>query len=115
LATGETMRENRKLVEDMVTLSGNVLGNLLGARHEFRAQAKERMAGIAKQLDLVSRNEFDAAFAMLAKARAMQEELAERLTAIEARLNLSSKSKVKTTPERHLPSVKNRKHRAARK
>jgi len=109
------MRENRKLVEDMVTLSGNVLGNLLGARHEFKSQAKERLSGIAKQLDLVSRNEFDAAFAMLAKARAMQEELAERLTAIEACLNLSSKSETKTTVERHLPSVKKRNHLAARK
>ena len=54
----------------------------------------------------MSRNEFDAAFAMLAKARAMQDELQERLEAIEAKINLSTAVKNKKAPKRHLPSVK---------
>ncbi len=124
------MRENQTLIEDMVTLGGNILGNLMGTRHEFKAQAKQRMDSIVRQLDLVGRNEFDAAFAMLAKARTMQEELQERLAAIEAHLNLpvyaaaqlrrpghkhaearlgegvSSAKKVKTKTKLNLPSVK---------
>lgn len=100
------MRENQTLIEDMVTLGGNILGNLMGTRHEMKAQAKQRMNAIVRQLDLVSRGEFDAAFAMLTKARNIQEELLERLAAIEAQLNLSSRKKAKTATKLNLPSVK---------
>jgi hypothetical protein len=34
------MKENRSLPEDLISLAGNILGNLLGARHEMKAQAK---------------------------------------------------------------------------
>ena len=108
------MPDNRTLIEDMVSLSGNVLGNLLGARHEMRAQAKQRIDSLARHLDLVSRDEFGAAFAMLAKARAKQDELDERLTAIEAKLNLSSRSGIKPQAKRRLPSFKKSNNRQKR-
>ena len=98
--------DNQTLISDMLKLSGNVLGNLLGARHEMKAQAKQRMDSLARQLDLVGRREFDAAFAMLAKARAMQDELSERLSVIEAKLNLSSTSGTKSKSKRRLPSLR---------
>jgi len=100
------MKTNNTLIDDLMSLSGNVLGNLLGARHEMKAQAKQRMNQIVRQLNLVTREEFDAAFAMLAKVRTMQEELNERLQAIEGKLNLSSKSGIKMKPKRRLPSFK---------
>jgi BMFP domain-containing protein YqiC len=100
------MRDNQKLIDDVMTLGGNVLGNLLGARHEWRAQVKQHMESVTRNLDLVGRSEFDAAFAMLAKARAMQEDLNDRITAIEAHLNLSSVSKPKKAMKANLPSVK---------
>ena len=100
------MRENQKLIEDIMALGGNILGNLLGARHEIRSQTRQRMESLSERLNLVSRSEFDAAFAMLAKARAIQEELDERLAAVEAKLNLSSRSKAKKQVKRNLPSVK---------
>jgi BMFP domain-containing protein YqiC len=109
------MRENQTLIDDMVTLGGNLLGNLMGTRHEFRAQAKERFGSIARQLDLVSRSEFDAAFAMLAKARAMQEDFSERLAAIESHLKLSSGKNTVKTVKLNLPSVKKDQRRKARK
>ncbi|MDP9126895.1 MAG: accessory factor UbiK family protein [Pseudomonadota bacterium] len=100
------MRGNQKMIDDLLALGGNVLGNLLGARHELRAQAKQRLGSIAERLDLVSRQEFDAAFAMLSKARAKQDEILERLEVIEANLNLSSRGKNKKAKKRRLPSVK---------
>jgi BMFP domain-containing protein YqiC len=109
------MKENQKLIEDVMSLGGNILGNLLGARHEFKAQAKQRMDGIARQLDLVTRSEFDAAFAMLAKARMMQEELNDRLTAIESHLHMSSAKKPVKTVKPNLPSVKRITPRSKRK
>jgi BMFP domain-containing protein YqiC len=110
---------NKTFVEDMLTLGSGVLSNLSEARHELKAQAKQRAGSIARELDLVSRDEFDAAFAMLAKARNMQEDLADRLSLIEAHLNLSSakagaKKKVKDKKS-NLPSVKTKKARRARK
>ncbi len=109
------MRENQKLIEDIMSLGGNILGNLLGARHEFKAHAKQSMNGLARQLDLVSRGEFDAAFAMLAKARMMQEELNERLTALESRLPMSSAKQPVKPMKANLPSVKKGNRRTKRK
>src|SRR5271163_4044991 len=98
------MPDNKKLIDDVMTLGGNVLGNLLGARHEWRAQAKQHLESVTSHLDLVSRTEFDAAFAMLAKARTMQEDLNDRLTAIENHLNLSKAAKPKKAMKANLPS-----------
>jgi BMFP domain-containing protein YqiC len=99
-------QENETLLGDLLKLSGNMLGNLLGARHEMKAQSKQHMDQLARHLDLVSRREFDAAFAMLAKARTMQEELAERLTVIETKLKMSSTSEIKSRAKRRLPSLR---------
>ena len=84
---------NKSFAEDMLTLGSGVLNNLIEARHELKAQAKGRVSSFARELDLVSREEFDAAFAMLAKARNAQEDLASRLAKIEEKLNLSSPKK----------------------
>ncbi len=110
------MRENQKLVDDLMALGGNILGNLLGARHEVGAQARERMESLSQRLNLVSRSEFDAAFAMLSKARAIQEDLDERLMVIETKLNLSRTVKAKKSAKTRLPSVNqgNQKRRRAR-
>ena len=99
---------NKTFVEDMLSVGSGLLGNLIDARHEFKAHAKQRAQNVMRDLDVVTRDEFDAAFAMLSKARSMQEDLAERLTIIESKLGISnSKSKVKT-PRASLPSVKPR-------
>ena len=110
---------NKSFVEDMLTLGSGVLSNLSEARHELKAQAKQRAGSVARGLDLVSREEFDAAFAMLAKARNAQEDLSARLSRIENHLNLSStktggkkKTKAKKT---NLPFVKTKKTRRAGK
>jgi BMFP domain-containing protein YqiC len=131
------MRENQKLIDDVMALGGNLLGNFLGARHEVRAQAGQRVESLVQRFNLVSRSEFDAAFAMLAKARAMQDELLERLEAIEAKLerslgkrseprersipakagiqkHVSSTTKRAKASKRRLPSVKNSNRRKKR-
>ncbi len=104
------MREDKTLIDDLMKLGENALGNLLGARHEFGAQARTGLEGLTRRLDLVTRAEFDAAFAMLAKARTMQEDMNERISAIETILNLSSAPKAtakkKNVAKVNLPIVK---------
>lgn len=113
------MPKNQTLIEDILTVGGNVLGNLLGARHEMRAQTKQRVSSLLQHLDLVNREEFDAAFSMLSKTRLVQENLNERLKVIEARLQLSNtNSTPKSDPsgaKKRLPSVKKDKQRSKRR
>jgi BMFP domain-containing protein YqiC len=105
------MSKSAPLLDDLLTLGGSLFGNLVEARHELKAQAKERVETLARKLDLVSREEFDAAFAMLSKARALQDDLQERLKRIEAHLHLSSAPKKKKAVKSSLPSVKQGKNR----
>lgn len=81
-------RDEPKLIEDLMAMGGNLLGAAFGARHEWGAQARERMESLAHRLNIVSREEFEAARAMIAKARDMQENLNERLGVIESRLGI---------------------------
>ena len=106
---------NKSFVEDMLTLGTGVLSNLAEARHELKAQARQRAGSVARGLDLVSREEFDAAFAMLAKARNAQEELATRLSRIEQHLGLSSGKNAVKNKKANLPFVKTKTKRRAAK
>jgi len=105
----------KTLVDDMLTLGSGVLSNLAEARHELKAQARSRAGTVMRTLDLVSREEFDAAFAMLAKARNIQEELSTRLSRIESHLKLSSAKKTVKTQKANLPSVKTKSARRRKK
>lgn len=98
-------------IEDLLNVGGDVLHHLAEARHALKSHVKGGAEHVARKLDLVSREEFDVAFAMLKKARARQEEIESRLNRIESILNLSSDSKVVKTKKQNLPSVKTKKKR----
>lgn len=83
-------RPDPSLLEDLLQFSERAFSALLGTRHEAGTQARSRLEGLARRLDLVGREEFDAAFAMIARARAVQEETLERLARIEKRLGLAA-------------------------
>ncbi len=106
---------SKTFLEDMLTLGGGLIGNLAEARHELKAQARQRADSVARGLDLVTREEFDAAFAMIAKARNAQEALDMRLAQIEAHLNLSSGKATVNNKKPTLPSVKTKTARRAKK
>ncbi len=114
--------DKKKLVEDVMTLGNAIVGNVLGARHEIKAQAKEKIGQLTEKLEMVTRAEFDAAFAMLSKARLFQEELIGRLEKLEKRLDVSSPkkaskqtAKAKKATKVNLPSVKKVMKKAKRK
>jgi BMFP domain-containing protein YqiC len=69
------------------------LGVAAGMRGEIEARLRDQFERILSDMELVSREEFDAVKAMAAKARSEQEDLAARLTALEARLGKASKPK----------------------
>jgi BMFP domain-containing protein YqiC len=71
------------MFDDAARVAGGALGTLAGLRREVEALARGQVERLLAQLDLVSRDEFEAVKAMAAKARAENESLAARLDALE--------------------------------
>lgn len=82
-----------EILGDLLKLGQGALAALAGAAQTFGGELEGKRDTIVRKLDLVTREEFDAAFAMIKKARAAQESLDARLTAIEKKLRLSTPRK----------------------
>jgi BMFP domain-containing protein YqiC len=74
------------MLDDLARVAGGALGAAAGVRSEVEARLREQFERILGQMDLVTREEFDAVQAMAIKAREENETLAERLSALESRL-----------------------------
>lgn len=96
---------DKSLLDDLIKVAENALGTLVGGRHEMAAQGRAVQERVLQKLELVSRKEFDATFAMLVAIRTAQEDLAERLHEIEANLTLSSPKTAKKKKSASLRSV----------
>lgn len=78
------MPVDNKLFDDLARVAGGALGALSTLREEAETRMRQQFEQILGRMDLVRREEFDAVQAIAAKARAEQEVLAERVTALEA-------------------------------
>jgi BMFP domain-containing protein YqiC len=78
------MQVDNKLLDDLARVAGGAFGALTGLRGEIEAQVRQQFERILSQMDVVSREEFEAAREIAVKARTEQEELAERVTTLEA-------------------------------
>jgi BMFP domain-containing protein YqiC len=80
-----TQTSNR-LLDDLARLMTDAAGAAQGVRREaegfFRSQAER----VLRELDVVQREEFEAVRAMAQQAREENERLAQRLAALEARI-----------------------------
>ncbi len=80
------MQTDNRLFDDLARVASGALSTLAGLREEIEMRVKERFERFAGEVNLVTREEFDAVKAMAAKAREEQEELAARLAALEQRV-----------------------------
>ena len=80
------MQTENPLLDDLARMATGALGALTGIRGEVEARLRDQLERILARMDMVTREEFEAARAMAAKARLEQENLAQRLAALEARL-----------------------------
>lgn len=80
------MQTSNRLFDDFAKVASGAMNTLGGLREEVETRVRERLERVLADMDLVTREEFDAARAMAVKARAGQEELAERLARVEAEL-----------------------------
>ncbi|MGF1562630.1 MAG: accessory factor UbiK family protein [Geminicoccaceae bacterium] len=91
------MQTQNRLFDDLAKVASGAMNTVSGLREEIELRVKERMERFAADLDLVSREEFEAVKAMAAKARAEQEDTAAKLAALEAKLHELSEASASTT------------------
>jgi BMFP domain-containing protein YqiC len=80
------MQTSNRLFDDFAKVASGAMNTLGGLREEIETRVRERLERVAADMDLVTREEFDAVRAMATKARAEQEDLAGKLARLEAEL-----------------------------
>lgn len=76
-----------KFMDDLAGVAGGAFSLLAGARAEVEAMAKAQAEAIVRRLDLVKREELDAAMEVARRAREQAEALEARLAALEHRVS----------------------------
>lgn len=67
------MQADRKLFEDLARMASGAMGAMGGLRGQIRAEIRQRVDSLIKEMDLVTREEFEALKAMVQKTRMEQE------------------------------------------
>lgn len=98
------MQTSNRLFDDLARVASGAFNTLSGLREEIETRVRERVERMAADLDLVSREEFDAVRAMAAKARAGQEELEAKLAGLEAELTALKAAKPAARRSRPTPT-----------
>lgn len=86
------MQTQNRLFDDLARVAGGALGALSGLREEIELLVRQRLERVLADMDMVSREEFDAVKAMAAEARAENERLAAQVAALEARVKPTTPS-----------------------
>jgi len=77
------MQKNNKFFDDMAKVATGAAGGLLDMKREMESMVGNQLEKLLQKMNLVTKEEFDTVQAMLAKARAEQEEIKKRLDALE--------------------------------
>ena len=80
------MQSQNRFFDDLARMAAGAAGALTGVRGEIEARLRDQLERVLAGMDLVSREEFEAARAMAAKARDEQEILLRRIDVLEGRL-----------------------------
>ncbi|MEI9988288.1 MAG: accessory factor UbiK family protein [Aliidongia sp.] len=83
------MQVDNRLLDDLSRVATGAFAALTGVREEVEIRLREQFEKILTRMDVVTREEFDAVQAMAARARAEQEKLEARLSALESRLGVT--------------------------
>jgi BMFP domain-containing protein YqiC len=80
------MQTDNRFFDDIARAANGALGALSGVRNEIETQLRGFMERWLKTQDLVTREEFEVVKEMASRARAENEALAAKVTALEAAL-----------------------------
>ena len=79
-------RPTGQFFEDLSKLAGGAMGAAAGLKDDVEAMVRTQAAKLIDELDLVRREDFEAARDMAAKARIVQDGLEARLAVAEAKI-----------------------------
>lgn len=79
------MQTRARVFDDLAKVASGAVSTLVGLKEEIDALVRQRVERIAGELDLVTRDEFEAVKATAANAREAQEALEKRIAELEAR------------------------------
>lgn len=95
------MQTDNRLFDDLARMANGALNTLTNLREEVESRVRERVERLLAEMDLVTREEFEAAKAMAQKARAEQEDLSAKVAALEQELQqLKTEAPAKPSPKR---------------
>lgn len=80
------MQSENRFFDDFARMASGAFSGLSALRAEMEAQMRQHVESLLGRMNLVRREEFDVAQAMIAKARDEQEALAARVAALEQAL-----------------------------
>ncbi|MCZ4281865.1 accessory factor UbiK family protein [Kiloniella laminariae] len=100
------MQTQNRILDDMAKVASSAMGAAAGMRGEIEARVREQFERILSQMDVVPREEFEAMKAVAVKAREVGEDLADKVTALEARLSALEASTSSTTATAKKTSTK---------
>jgi BMFP domain-containing protein YqiC len=80
------MQANNRFLDDLARLANGAMGSLAGVKSEIDGFVRQRFERLLADMELVSREEFEAVKAVAANARAAQETLETRVAQLEAAL-----------------------------
>ena len=110
------MQVENRFLDDLARVANGAIGTLSGMREEIEALVRQRVERFLSDMDLVTREEFEAVKDVAAKARTEQETLEARVIALETTLAALTKPaaetakktrKPKATPESSEPTAPN--------
>lgn len=103
--TGSSGRRGR-FFDDLAGMAGGAFSVMAGARAEIEAAVKSQVEGLVQKLELVKREDLDAALEVARRAREEASALAARVAALEAKLAESTTVVPAPTTEEEPPPVK---------
>ncbi len=80
------MQTSNRILDDMAKVASGAVSAITGAKGDGEHFLKRQMEKLLSEMDLVTREEFDAVKALAANARAEQEKLEARVAELEAQL-----------------------------
>ena len=80
------MQTTNKMLDDLARVASGALGVAAGMRDEVETAMRQHFARVLGDMDLVTRDEFEAVKAMAAKARSEEEAIKLRVATLEAQI-----------------------------
>ena len=94
------MQTRARVFDDLAKVASGAVSTLVGLKEEIDALVRQRIERWAGEMDLVTRDEFEAAKATAVNAREAQEALEARVAELEAKLAGRSKPAARKRPAR---------------